>query len=166
MGKYYHYFVEGDDDKKIVDTLKTDLQLIIPGKVQKFNVIEKTLKKNHLMGLKNGTTVILVFDTDTGKVKILRKNLEFLKSQSIVKDVICITQVKNLEDELVRSTSVKEIKELTKSRSNSEFKTDVLRATNLGKRLSECSFNFSNFWNRQPENEYRGLINEADKIRK
>ena len=37
--KYYQYFVEGDDDKKFIDTLKTEMQLIIPGKVQKFNVI-------------------------------------------------------------------------------------------------------------------------------
>lgn len=165
MGKHYYYFVEGDDDRKIVNTLKTDFRQIISGKVEKFNVIEKTLKKTHLMGLKNGTTVILVFDTDTGNTAILNKNIDFLKKQSIVKDVICIPQVEKLEDELVRSTSIKEIKELTKSHSNSEFKTDVLRISNLKKRMEECSFDFSKFWSCQPKNEYKNIVNEADKIK-
>lgn len=39
----YHYFVEGEDDRKVVNTLKTDLQWIKPGKVQVFNVIEEEL---------------------------------------------------------------------------------------------------------------------------
>lgn len=72
--KYYQYFVEGDDDKKIVDTLKTEMQLIIPGKVQKFNVVEKLLNNNHIMSLKEGTHVVLVFDIDTDNVEILKQN--------------------------------------------------------------------------------------------
>ncbi len=43
-----------------------------------------------------------------------------------VKEVICITQVKNLEDELLRSCDVKQIKELTGSKSNSNYKRDML----------------------------------------
>lgn len=35
--KTYCYFVEGQDEKKIIDTLKTDLRLIQPGKVQIVN---------------------------------------------------------------------------------------------------------------------------------
>ena len=31
--KNYCYFVEGADEKKIIDTLKTDMKLIQPGKV-------------------------------------------------------------------------------------------------------------------------------------
>ena len=34
----YHYFVEGEDEEKLIQVLKTDLRCIIPGKVQKFNV--------------------------------------------------------------------------------------------------------------------------------
>lgn len=166
MGKYYHYYVEGDDDRKVVNTLKTDFRRILPGRVETFNVIDKTLNKNHLMSLKKGTTIILVFDTDTGNVDILNKNISFLKKQSIVKDVICIPQIDNLEDELVRSTSIKEIKELTKSSSNNEFKKDVLHITNLKKRMEECSFDFSKFWSCQPKNEYKHIINEADKIKR
>lgn len=166
MGKYYHYFVEGEDDRKIVNTLKTDFQLIVPGKVDKFNVIERTLKKTHLMSLKEGTTVVLVFDTDTGNVDILNKNIEFLKKQSSIEDIICITQVENLEDELVRSMSIKEIKELTKSRTNSQFKTDVLRISNIKRRMEECLFDFSKFWNSKPRDVYEHIQNDSERIRK
>ena len=33
--KYVLYYVEGDDEKKLLDILKTDLGVIKPGKVQK-----------------------------------------------------------------------------------------------------------------------------------
>ena len=33
------YLVEGDDEKKLVNTLKNSMGLIHPGKVQKLNVI-------------------------------------------------------------------------------------------------------------------------------
>lgn len=43
--RYYHYFVEGQDEEKVVQVLKTDLRCIVPGKVQVFNVIEQKLTK-------------------------------------------------------------------------------------------------------------------------
>lgn len=82
MGKYYHYFVEGENEEKIIQVLKSDLRMIEPGKVQKFNVIEQKLTKLRLMSLKPGTNVILVFDTDTGNAETLQKNIEFLQDQS------------------------------------------------------------------------------------
>ena len=75
----YHYFVEGEDDRKVVNTLKTDLQWIKPGKVQVFNVIEEELTSLITRTLKPGTTVVLVFDTDTGKTNTLNKNIRFLQ---------------------------------------------------------------------------------------
>lgn len=36
--KTYQYYVEGQDEKKIIDTLKSEFMCIIPGKVQ---VIER-----------------------------------------------------------------------------------------------------------------------------
>ena len=64
----YHYYVEGDDEKKVIDTLKTSMQLIISGKVDVFNVIERKFTRNQIMRLKQGTIVVLVFDTDTNQV--------------------------------------------------------------------------------------------------
>ncbi|BFK09667.1 hypothetical protein [Faecalimonas umbilicata] len=102
----YHYFVEGEDDRKVVNTLKTDLQWIKPGKVQVFNVIEEELTSLITRTLKPGTIVVLVFDTDTGKKNTLLKNIRFLQKDSNVKQVLCIMQVKNLEDEFLRSCAI------------------------------------------------------------
>lgn len=44
MKGYCHYFVEGADEKRLLDTLKTDMRLILPGKVEKFNVVQDKLK--------------------------------------------------------------------------------------------------------------------------
>lgn len=164
--EYYCYFVEGDDDKKVVNTLKTELQVIIPGKVHKFNVIENRLNMGHLRTLRSGTIIILVFDTDTGKTSILEENIKFLKNQKIVKEVYCITQVMNLEDELVRSCSIDAIKELTKSKSNTDFKRDILRISNLKDRLEACGFECAKFWNSKPQNEYKHFSNDSDKVKK
>lgn len=98
----YHFFVEGEGERAIINTLKTELQCIQAGKVDVFNVIQNKLNKNILMKLKPGTIVILVFDTDKDETDILDYNLRFLKKQSNVKKVIIIPEVKNLEDELVR----------------------------------------------------------------
>ena len=75
----YHYFVEGEDDRKVVNTLKTDLQWIKPGKVQVFNVIEEELTSLITRTLKPGTIVVLVFDTDTGKEYFVKKYSFFTK---------------------------------------------------------------------------------------
>lgn len=39
MGKNYQYYVEGEDEEKIVKVPKTELRLIEPGKIEKFNVV-------------------------------------------------------------------------------------------------------------------------------
>lgn len=162
---YYYYFVEGNDDRKVVNTLKSDFRIIVSGKIQKFNVVEEKLTKGHVRTLKNGTSVILVFDIDTEKVDVLKENITFLLKQSNIKDVICVTQVMNLEEELVRSCSIKEIKELTKSKSNKDFKGDVLRISNLKGRLEACGFDFAKFWNSRPVNAYKDIENSAHKIK-
>lgn len=141
----YHYFVEGEDDRKVVNTLKTDLQWIKPGKVQVFNVIEEELTSLITRTLKPGTIVVLVFDTDTGKKNTLLKNIRFLQKDSNVKQVLCIMQVKNLEDEFLRSCAISQIKELTGSKSNSDYKRDLLRQSNLADKLKNISSNLKNF---------------------
>ena len=57
--KHYLYYVEGEDDKKVVDTLKKDMKLIIPGIARVFNVVENVLTNSRLITIKENTTVIL-----------------------------------------------------------------------------------------------------------
>ena len=55
------------------------MKLIIPGIARVFNVVENVLTNSRLITIKENTTVILVFDTDTGKVDKVKKNIEILK---------------------------------------------------------------------------------------
>lgn len=163
--KNYHYFVEGQDEQKLLATLKTDLKLIKPGKIQVFNVVEKPMKKAYLLALKTPTTVVFVFDVDTGKTDILKQNIKMVSSSSNVEEVICVIQNRNLEDELLRACSIKQIKELTKSNSNSEYKHDLLAINNLASRLKEKNFQIDKMWIKQPPSGYDGIKNEAEKIK-
>ena len=160
----YHYFVEGEDDRKVVNTLKTDLQWIKPGKVQVFNVIEEELTSLITRTLKPGTIVVLVFDTDTGKKNTLLKNIRFLQKDSNVKQVLCIMQVKNLEDEFLRSCAISQIKELTGSKSNSDHKRDLLRQSNLADKLKKHQFQFEKFWN-SSDKVYESICNDSAQIK-
>lgn len=164
--KYVQYYVEGQDEKRLIDELKTNMQCIKTGKVQVFNVIQNQLGNMHLMQLKQGTLVVLVFDTDKPQTAALKANIDFLKSCNRVSDVICITQVKNLEDELLRSCNgIRQIKDLLGSKSNKEYKADLIRVHNLAKKLKEKGFDISRFWALQPGGSFSTICNDADLIK-
>lgn len=164
--KNYCYFVEGQDEKKIIDTLKTDLKLIQPGKVQIINPVQEKIRASRLNSLKMDTIVILVFDTDTDSAQILLQNISFIKSRPNISKVICITQVKNLEDELMRSCKISHIRELTNSKSDTEYKSDLIKISNLAGRLKKSGFDLNKFWIKQPSGVFGQIINQADAIRK
>ena len=120
MGKneIYQYYVEGKDDKAIIDVLKQEFRCVETGKVEVFNVVQNKLTDIRMRTLKRGTIVILVYDTDIeNNIEILKYNIDYLKHQSAVKKVICIPQVKNLEDELTRTCKVNNVTEITNSKS-------------------------------------------------
>ena len=161
----YHYFVEGPDDEKIVTVLRSDLRLITPGRITPFNVIEKRFTLNRIRPLKAGTTVVLVYDTDTGNPGILEANIDFLSRQHAIRRVLCIPQITNLEDELIYSCGIKSPCELTKSRSLKDYKRDLLAATNIDKRLAACGFSIEKFWSRQPGNGFAKFGNDSKLIK-
>lgn len=164
--KYYQYYVEGDDEKRLVDVLKSELSCIESGKVDVLNVIQNRISPARIRTLKKGTTVILIYDTDIEKTDVLRKNVEFLKRQGAVGEVICIPQVGNVEEELTRSCHVKDYKEITHSPTRTEFKTDLARCKNLKNRLQACGFEISKFWSALPQNKFNTFGNGAEKIKK
>ena len=164
MAKVYHYYVEGKTEEKIIKVLKTEFQIIMPGKVERLNVVEEKLSLKKLMTLKKGTVIVLVYDVDTNKSDILRSNIELLKKCKFV--VLCIPQVNNLEDEILRSCSIRQIKELIGSKSNKEFKNDMIKISNLGAKLIEKEFDFSKFWNTVPNNNFACFKNQANLIKK
>lgn len=168
MGKNnnFLYYVEGACEEKLLKTLKTDMQLIQPGKILKCNVMQTKIKRAQLKTLKNRTTVVLVFDTDTENTIILRQNIDMLNKQSAISRVICITQVDNLEDELERSCDVHNVYEITNSKSVDSFKHDFINASNLKTTLENHKFCFDKLWIKSPKNkQYNGIVNEADFIK-
>lgn len=165
-GQYIQYYVEGQDEEKILSVLKTDLQLILSGRVSKFNVVQNRLTRARLMNLRPGTMVVLVFDTDTNNSKILKENIDILKKFSTVYCVVCITQVRNLEDELVRSCNIKTVRELTGSKTDSEYKSKLIAATNLAALLTKHRFDIKKFWSQKPDGLFSEFVNEADLIKK
>ena len=86
--KVVRYFVEGQDDRKVVDTLKSKMGLIRPGKVEVLNVVAKEIKDMHLRTISPGTMVVLVFDTDAGSKELLHKNIRKLKECRAVTEVV------------------------------------------------------------------------------
>lgn len=163
--RIYQYYVEGDDEKALVNTLKSDLRCIESGKVEVFNVVQNLLKQARLRTLKPNTIVVLVYDTDTYNVATLQANIRLLKKHPAVKEVYCIPQVMNLEDVLIQSCQINKAHELTHSRTKTDFKRDIIRCSNLGHRLTDCRFDTSKLWNKEPPNEFNQFGNDSDKIK-
>lgn len=162
----YHYYVEGEDERSLLNTLKRDMGCIESGKVDKFNVIQNRFTIARIRPLKPGTIVVLVYDTDVeNNMEILQYNVELLKKQSGIKDVLCIPQMKNLEDELIRACKIKSIEELTKSGTKTNYKSDIISCSNLGARLCKCQFDISKFWSQIPANNFRKFGNDAERIK-
>lgn len=163
--KFVQYYVEGEDEEKLINILKTDMGVIRPGKVQKLNVVECEVTNARLMTLRPETMVVLVFDTDTGHVDILNRNLEKLEKCSTISEIVTIPQVLNLEQELVRSCNIKKVVELLGSKSKKEFKADLIRVTNLASKLREHHFDIKRFWCEQPPFPYQNIDNLSEKVK-
>ena len=163
--KYVLYYVEGDDEKKLLDVLKTDLRLIKPGKIQKLNVTTQEITAARLRTLSRDTMVVLVFDTDAGNIEILKSNIRTLENCKAVSDIVIVPQVPNLEGELVRSCDIRNIKELLNSKTNVEFKSDIMSVSNLAKKLQDHKFDIQVFWSGIPTGVYQNIENQAAKVK-
>ena len=163
--KYIQYYVEGPDDKKVIDTFKTKMRIVKPGKVDVLNVVTERITDLRLRNLSPGTMVVLVFDVDAGSRDILNANIQKLENCQAVTEVVTIPQVPKLEIELVRSCNIRQIKELLNSRSNDDFKRDVMRVTNLDTKLREHQFDIDHFWSATPTPPYQDIPNQAAKVK-
>lgn len=77
----YHYYVEGENERVLVEILSKckdeKFNVIRPGKIDVFNVVEREIKSTHMLNLKDNTVVVLVFDTDTKVELFWIKTLSF-----------------------------------------------------------------------------------------
>ena len=147
--KTTHYFVEGECEKKLIDEYKTGNNAIFyPGKVDVYNFINKKITLARLGSISKNTQIILVYDTDVLDETMLLENLNFLKSKGFT-NILHIQSIKNFEDELVYSTSIKNINEIFNTDSRNEFKNKFLKANNIKGKLTKISFDGSKMWSRK-----------------
>ncbi len=160
------YIVEGETEKKLLETLKTNFQCICPGKIIILNAVQKLFARNRFMPYDKSHFVIL-FDTDVEFINILKENIKMLSDLSNSKAVYCIPQVKNLEDELCYACNIKNIRQLTGSSSASDFKRDFLRISNstLHQKLISNGFDFARLWCRKSTGIFSSITNDAEKIK-
>lgn len=146
MSKRCYYFVEGECEETLINSLKKDPAKIIPGRVKVWNVIDKALPDSILRTIQPGSIVVFVFDTDVQRTGNLLKNVQQVKRYAGKVILVILPQVMNLEDELIRCTDVKNITELTKSKSRSDFKRDFCQHTDCRQALSMHKFDIGKIW--------------------
>lgn len=173
----YYYYVEGEMDKLLLETLKQSHDLIKPGKVEVFNVLQKKFSAAKLSMHKPSTTVILIFDTDvedganfSACLDCLSENIKTLKKNRHITKIICIPQVKNLEDELSFSCNTKLFDLLNlRHKSSKDFKSSFLKCSNLSHKLQEAEFNIDKLWAKEFPITWKidavELKNQANEIR-
>ena len=59
---YYQYYVEGEDERKLLSVLKTEMECIVPGKIEVFNVVEEALGIQANTYLKHVTTTLALME--------------------------------------------------------------------------------------------------------
>ena len=80
----FHYFVEGKNERKLIETIKN--KYLYSGKIKVMNVIQNKVPRSILRTLERET--IVVFDTDIEKIDILDENIKLIKSSNNVRDII------------------------------------------------------------------------------
>ena len=159
------YFVEGECEKKLIRTLIAQ-KLIVPGQTDVLNPVQAHIKATHLRRLPEKVRIILVFDTGTAELRILEENIRYLRAQH-GKELITIPQVLNLEDELIRCTDIRYIRNLLNSAHDSDFKTAFIEERNLFEKLLTHRFDSNKLWSLDPDKVFRkiGVANQSALIR-
>ena len=163
-GAIVQYYVEGDDEKKLIEVLKAH-SMILPGKVHVFNTVSERVSNARLMTLKQGTNVVLIFDTDVEKRDILNENIRLFRECSNVSAVYTIPQNKNLEDEIVRSCDIKDVRDFFGNKSVKAFKSSFIKEKDLKKKLDEKKFDLQKMWSVKPDNKFKDLGNDSEVIK-
>lgn len=165
MPTNYIYFVEGQCEEVLLNALKEHPAKIMPGKVKVFNVIQNLIPRSILVAISQRTTVVFAFDTDVPITDNLKKNIEQIKKYCQTVKIVYLPQVLRLEDELVRCTDINRISELTRSRTESEFKRDFCKLSNCRDILEHHHMNVSQMWTQTVPEEFDFIEVNSNKIK-
>lgn len=149
QNKLIHYFVEGECEKKFIDSFKIDpYNAFVSGKVSVFNVIKRRITINRLMTLNPKTIIILVYDIDVLDTHILEENIKLLKKYKF-KDVYHIHSIQNFEDELVYASNLKKIDDLFGTKCLDDFKSKFINHKDIIHKLDDIGFDVNKMWSRK-----------------
>lgn len=153
------YYVEGECEKLLINALKTSPELLMPGKVKVYNVLQNLIPKSQLLSIQPKTTVALVFDTDVGNRKYLDKNIELIGKYCQRIKIVNLMQVLDFEDEIEKSTDVKKAQDLTKSKSVSNFKNVFcrLKPDQCRSLIERHRFDINKIWVSEPPAAFKDL---------
>lgn len=157
------YFVEGECEEKIINSLKISPHFIFrPGKVTVYNFIAKIISDNRIALLKKGTTIVLVYDIDVNKTDILEENIKKLKDNGFNK-IIHIQSIENFEDEITYSTNICKINDFFGTKDIEEFKNKFINHKNIASKLKDTDFQIEKFWSRVNKNKpFNSYSNKDD----
>ena len=161
------YFVEDACEKQLIDALKAKPRQLTPGKVLVHNIIQEEIPRREINMIMSGTTVVFAFDTDVEKTDVLKKNVDRVKRYAEQIKIVYLAQVLNFEDEIIRATDVKRVRDLTRSESVSEFKSDFCRMkpTDCRSSLERHHFDISKLWVTVPPAGFGFVQQNGDTIK-
>lgn len=159
------YFVEGACEEKLINALKKRPELILPGKVIVHNVIQNYIPRSRYLSIPPESKVVFVFDTDVPTTDCLKKNIEYISKYCKKAKLVFLPQVLNFEDEIVRCTDVSDVKEITKSKSKSNFKGDFCKLTDARSTLISHKLNVADLWSQNPPKPFT-FVNNSKLIKK
>ena len=148
------YFVEGECEKHLIsENNRLPNPYLKVGRVEVFNFLTKDISVRKIISIDKNSLVVIIFDTDINcDLKIIERNTKMLDKYKV--NYIFILEDKNFEDEILNATDVKQLKDLFKSKSNSDFKKDFVKANNVFSTLNRHNFNIDKFWCYKNKNEY------------
>lgn len=159
------YFAEGRCEERLLNALKENPQRIRPGRVKVFNAVQELLTKSQLITIQAGTTVVLVFDTDVPITEYLKENIKRLSTLCTKVKIVYLPQVMNFEDELVRCSDIRSVVELTRSKSNKDFKRDFCAMSNVRAALDKVNLNVERMWTEKALQEFAFVTRNDSEIK-
>ena len=151
------HFVEGQCEEALLRSLILDFGLLPSGRIKVLNICQRKFPKSLIFSLKPGSRLIFIFDTDAGNPSFVEESLKMVENMTSGVELIVVPQCRNLEDDLMHSCSLREIKQLTKSRSNKDFKSDFLGSCSIGRLLRMNGFDFSKLWTKELPAQWQKL---------
>lgn len=165
----YRYYVEGECEKKLINTFKTKADnrepIFISGKVYVFNVLDQDFSINQFRDITEPTTLILIYDTDqidNEKKNRLKRNIDIALSRKRIKKIIHVQSVKNFEDEILRCSKIKRIDDIFNTQGANAFKRKFISCDNIESKLKTLDFNFDKLWISKPNDLFFASLLEKN----